>query len=568
MAAPPTDSEGELLRTQLSLRSSESEAYELKGELADALEARGRAEKLRQHSVEEFEAYVAFSKRELSGKEQELRELRSSLEALQKKYKVDTDELISCGVAERTSLEAQALNREGELKALLREALLSVEKGSQFMEERADLLSTVEKLQERLESEGTRFAVTSMEAERNFILEKLELERRLVQQREDMGRVAKQEANQELSSSQRRVFRENDRLNAEVGALSVETRKLVHALEETGSAREHLSREVANFQGVEKLWAERCAKQTKRVKELEARVRELEEVSAGADEFRKKEEKSLRERFARESEGMRVELSALRSLLGEKNKELRTVKRLGSLVLGQRTEVEQFFLDALAEVKMEALERKKSEKAAAAAAESAATASALKKLLSPPPLTGAISKLKITSPRSTLLPQPVKTPVGTPRAPPTPVTTINTLKPKGSHVPEALLNPITLAAAAAAAGGDDEHSQVVKPHPKGVDLYDLNIEDRALVLRKLFARMNRCNETLTGKTEKIQQLWPPEEEEEEEEGKSEKKKGDGPVESKSEVAGVKVSDNIQGTDAEGKLSRPIGLPISPGLFSH
>ena len=47
---------------------------------------------------------------------------------------------------------------------------------------------------------------------------------------------------------------------------------------------------------------------------------------------------------------MRLELQGLRSLTRLRDRELATVKRLAAIVLQQRTEVEQFFLDALTQV--------------------------------------------------------------------------------------------------------------------------------------------------------------------------------------------------------------------------
>lgn len=74
---------------------------------------------------------------------------------------------------------------------------------------------------------------------------------------------------------------------------------------------------------------------------------------------------------------MRLELAGLRSLVTLKNRELRTVKKLAQIVLSQRTEVEQFFLDALTQVKMEVAQRKSAAAEAAARAARNPTAAAL-----------------------------------------------------------------------------------------------------------------------------------------------------------------------------------------------
>lgn len=68
---------------------------------------------------------------------------------------------------------------------------------------------------------------------------------------------------------------------------------------------------------------------------------------------------------ALQTEEMRLELDGLKSLAKLKTKELYTLKKLAAIVLQQRTEVEQFFLDALTEVKLEVARRRKAAAAAA-----------------------------------------------------------------------------------------------------------------------------------------------------------------------------------------------------------
>lgn len=54
-----------------------------------------------------------------------------------------------------------------------------------------------------------------------------------------------------------------------------------------------------------------------------------------------------------QTEELALEVNGLRQLVKLKNKELRTIKKLAQTILSQRTEVEQFFLDALLNVKKE-----------------------------------------------------------------------------------------------------------------------------------------------------------------------------------------------------------------------
>ena len=67
------------------------------------------------------------------------------------------------------------------------------------------------------------------------------------------------------------------------------------------------------------------------------------------------EHKSLQERSCTENESARIEIAKLQRTLDLKTKEMIRVKKLAKNILDQRTEVEQFFLDALEKVKTEVL---------------------------------------------------------------------------------------------------------------------------------------------------------------------------------------------------------------------
>ena len=60
-----------------------------------------------------------------------------------------------------------------------------------------------------------------------------------------------------------------------------------------------------------------------------------------------------RERHAIATETARVELAKLQRVVALKTKEMNKVKKLAKNILDQRTEMERFFLDSLAQVKEE-----------------------------------------------------------------------------------------------------------------------------------------------------------------------------------------------------------------------
>lgn len=99
-----------------------------------------------------------------------------------------------------------------------------------------------------------------------------------------------------------------------------------------------------------------CKSWTKRVcfpDQLQEKVETLERsLSHVVREF-EMEMSAERERHAIATETARVELAKLQRVVALKTKEMNKVKKLAKNILDQRTEMERFFLDSLAQVKEE-----------------------------------------------------------------------------------------------------------------------------------------------------------------------------------------------------------------------
>lgn len=93
--------------------------------------------------------------------------------------------------------------------------------------------------------------------------------------------------------------------------------------------------------------------QKKEISKLRAKVASLEqtlELKAGEAE---REEKKEKEKTLVSIQASQVELEKLQKVLSMRESELGHVKRLASTIVEQRTELEQFFHEALAQVKQE-----------------------------------------------------------------------------------------------------------------------------------------------------------------------------------------------------------------------
>jgi hypothetical protein len=98
-------------------------------------------------------------------------------------------------------------------------------------------------------------------------------------------------------------------------------------------------------------YARQAHNRSKEIKALRERVEQLEKQQANNIEKFKIRAKELKQTVTKELEEATLDAAGLRRLLNMKNKELKHMKSLAATILSQRTETEQFFLEALQEVK-------------------------------------------------------------------------------------------------------------------------------------------------------------------------------------------------------------------------
>lgn len=86
---------------------------------------------------------------------------------------------------------------------------------------------------------------------------------------------------------------------------------------------------------------------------LRAKVATLQQTLEQKDRKSEQEEKEEQEKSLVRAQASQVELEKLQKVLAMRDKELGHIKRLASTIIEQRTELEQFFHEALAQVKEE-----------------------------------------------------------------------------------------------------------------------------------------------------------------------------------------------------------------------
>ena len=251
---------------------------------------------------------------------------------------------------------------EGELRGTIASLTASLAEVREFRDSRARYNSELDAVKELLEQERKRRREETAEMQRRMLSLKSDWRESRQAELSAMQAQARGEAQRQLDTDVKRMVLNNKRMEEELTFHKEQAelaRREKRALAEQAKS---LAREVALFADTEALYARKAALRARENKDLKGKVKALEGSLGGLARDFKSHREHVAGSVTRETEELVTEVGALRTLLASKNKELRAIKKLAEMVLSQRSEVEQFLLEALADVKREV----RAEEAAAA----------------------------------------------------------------------------------------------------------------------------------------------------------------------------------------------------------
>jgi len=312
----------------------------------------------RQELARDAKDFLEYSSKELRSRSEENATLREQLAELEVTREVQVKELRSeyAELEARSKAELEAL--EADLTGKLNERDAKLLRAQQFLDMRDEFEAKMAEQEATIERQRLQHAEDIAELERKLIVQRVEFERETEANFQAMKVKAKQEVLKEMDDETKRIFIENKRMSRELDIQTSETTSLSHERSSLADSERTLKRDLELMQTAEKQWANTSAGRDRANRDLSARCTELEGLLLRERKERVAEYSTLMRAIERETEDMRLELAGLRSLQALKNRELRTIKKLAQIVLSQRTEVEQFFLDALTQVKLEVARKK------------------------------------------------------------------------------------------------------------------------------------------------------------------------------------------------------------------
>ncbi|KFQ58064.1 Coiled-coil domain-containing protein 176, partial [Pelecanus crispus] len=237
----------------------------------------------------------------------------------------------------------------------------------EFHREKAAMEKELEDLKESMEISNRRHQEV-VRLERRFLEEKKRLEDNVQKKQIMMAETAQREAVLQLNSTGREVFKENVRLHGAFAYQLKETmvlQKINHKLEEDKTL---LLQEKETSEGLIRKHILQINCQKAQIGDLQHKVEKLEMALRCMTRESVRETQKTQHQVLVENQASMVEIKKLQQLLEMKDREMNRVKKLARNILKERTEVEQFFLDALEHVKQEIISSRKHYKKKAQAA--------------------------------------------------------------------------------------------------------------------------------------------------------------------------------------------------------
>ena len=179
----------------------------------------------------------------------------------------------------------------------------------------------------------------------------------LMREREAMKRECMNEAREELTSDQKRLIIEKEELDKNMKKQRQAVTKIkeqkTKVFEESRKARQDY--EISQSQVEKSVLLQNDLKKT--IGMLKGKIKELENERNSAETKFQIEREAIHGQYNEQMEGLRAELKNYEDQIKIRSKELKNMRALAQMILDQRSDVEQFFLESLEQIKEEVQKR-------------------------------------------------------------------------------------------------------------------------------------------------------------------------------------------------------------------
>ncbi|TMS21596.1 Basal body-orientation factor 1 [Larimichthys crocea] len=292
---------------------------------------------------------IGFLKRQDAAKDEQINMLQKSLKSQEALAREEQNKLVEDYTLQINEMKELFRKRSSDFNMIQ----AGFKEIKEFQKRKAEMEQELTDTRESMEAAEKEHRENLNEMEYKFFNEKARLEKEAEQTIARVVEKAHNEAILQLDDASRSVFKENVRLNEALKYHMKETddlQKLTNSLTKENAS---LVLERNTFECMFKKNTAEMEVQKEELSKLRAKVASLEQaLEQKAGEFERDKEKE-KEKTMVSIQASQVELVKLQKVLAMREKELENIKQLASTIVEQRTEVEQFFHEALAQVKQE-----------------------------------------------------------------------------------------------------------------------------------------------------------------------------------------------------------------------
>ncbi|XP_029340304.1 basal body-orientation factor 1 isoform X2 [Mus caroli] len=321
--------------------------------------------KKQQYNMEkDIMSILSYLKKQDQEKDNMIEKLKQQLAKTKEKAQEEKEKLEQKYALQVSELEGQFHQKAKEI-GMIQTELKTIKL---FQKRKIQVEKELDDLKENLRNSEKNYQETLRRLESRFFEEKHRLEQEAEKRIIMLAERAHHEAVVQLNTAGRNVFKENVYLHK---ALAYHLKE-AEILQQTSKKMEEnhscllQQKEINDLLVKEKIM--QLTQQKSQIQTLQKKVVSLENALAYMTTEFEAEVLKLQQKAIIENQAGLVEIDKLQQLLQMKDKEMNRVKRLAKNILDERTEVEQFFLDALYEVKQQILDSRKHYKQIAQAA--------------------------------------------------------------------------------------------------------------------------------------------------------------------------------------------------------
>ena len=295
--------------------------------------------------------FVAYFQKELEGKDVRIHSLNELMAHQDAERQAEHDALVRRQSEQVADLETKLQTADTTSTAKIQMLEDELAKVDTFREMKRAMDAKIEEQETALKLAEERHLAEATANERKFLAEKSKMQKDLEKRTSDIRRAAKQEMQNGLDADTLKVIGENRRMAEELRFQQQMTAELQSEKNAVDEAVRVLRRDMELAREKEGEYAKQSHVKNREAKKREEKIAALEELLRDAGKKFQGEKAHLRRSLQASLEEQTLDAAGLRQMLRLKNRELSKLRRLAEMVLEQRTEVEQFFLEALEDVK-------------------------------------------------------------------------------------------------------------------------------------------------------------------------------------------------------------------------